>query len=646
MPGTSVKARIKFRLQGERWTRTFTVPQGTTILQLKEAMVLPQGTREDAQAFMLVRSGELLFDTDRLEDDLRAEFKFVSRMDPPRKMLADEARARKKGLEPDFETRATLTQVEVVVKHAKPELESQVTVSVPESATALSVRRAVLLELGERRLSEVKLVTRKGSDLVAVPDAELIGTRRAFLAMGRCLDKPAQARAPSRQAPQERTASGAVPPLVITKEQAVTLQKELLQKFRDDDFQKNLKEAGSNQVKRQAVLLAEQRLILPSYGFEDGMKGVFQMLQAMEPYTHLPEIIEGSLRINVLLGLTDPSALEALQAKPRSIEVVVEIDPGNPTNKLTVSAQPASTVAWVKERICDTDPTGSVKPDSFLLCSPQAPDHPLDDRTKVSEVGSRLRIWVPPPPMEEELSWSPADEYCWPPAEPSVEGFPQASPEPSLESPADSSWQWQPPPLPEPRAESPPEYPRESQLEAPAAPKADSPRIVQTFDFDVLDALDPVPEVPAEPDVEKHPASAAFDFDMLDTLDPKPDGSETGVAGAPAEPAQGVGDERVWAADRQEEGTAADDGTPFEEAVLASLTLRHATNGSSMTLEVPVDSTVLDVRKAAMRKLGETRLFNIKIVKRTKGSFVSESDDTLLGRRAELLTLGRALSDA
>lgn len=79
--------------------------------------------------------------------------------------------------------------VEVTVKHAMPELASEITVQVKSDCTVMDVRRAVMAALDERKLSEVKLVKRLGKHLASFTGSEPLGSRREFLSMGRRLQR-------------------------------------------------------------------------------------------------------------------------------------------------------------------------------------------------------------------------------------------------------------------------------------------------------------------------------------------------------------------------------------------------------------------------------------------------------------------------
>jgi len=72
--------------------------------------------------------------------------------------------------------------VSVTVKHAVSE--GSVTVRVDETASILDVRRAALPLIGTTKLSDVKLVKKRGMSFVSLADTDRLNGRRALLAMG------------------------------------------------------------------------------------------------------------------------------------------------------------------------------------------------------------------------------------------------------------------------------------------------------------------------------------------------------------------------------------------------------------------------------------------------------------------------------
>lgn len=616
----SIEVCVTFRLQGRQWSRSFTIPRGTTVLQLKEAMVRPRGTKEDARAFSLLRDGEMLFDAEPLHSDMRVEFQFVGRVDMARKRR--ELRLHKEAAAPvsaEAEAEDSVNWVEVVIKHAERNLESQIAVRVPEYATVLAVRQAVLKVLGERRLAEVRLVARKGSGLHFIPDAEPIGTRRTFLSVGRRLDAPA----PVPQLDRARPAGDGEGKPILTKDQALRLQRELLRAFEDPAFQQKLRAlAGQPAKKRQALILSVQKEVLPKYGFEGSLKGVFFMLKAMEAFYNVREFMEAGMRINQLLEIDQGGAQEFtgeaaskgasdtyLQVQGLGqVQVSVQLL-HNSTVQLTVPR--GTTVLSLKEMLCAMDATGSSKPENFRLCAELSPESPLEETKEVSAALSKLRVLDPRPQMPEEPKIDAPAAAGAAPAEPSADAPGGAAAEP-----------------------------------APGAPRA----AARAPDLEVLEPPPRRPEAPAEAAAAAGPgtprtASRAFDFDDLEILDPSPLQPEVpaeATVDAPGTAAPGTAELAARASDLDVPAARSAEA----DASRVAVRLRHATNGSSMTVQVPKDSTILDLRKAAIQKLGQNKLFNLKVVKKQKNSFMSEADDAAINGRTEFQTLGCDLADA
>jgi len=68
---------VAFNLDQQRWTRAFDVEWGSTIWQLKEQMLSPEGTREDAEAFELQRLGRRVPDTEKVYQEHTLDFEYL-----------------------------------------------------------------------------------------------------------------------------------------------------------------------------------------------------------------------------------------------------------------------------------------------------------------------------------------------------------------------------------------------------------------------------------------------------------------------------------------------------------------------------------------------------------------------------------------
>eukprot|EP00747_Dinoflagellata_sp_TGD_P180678 gnl/TRDRNA2_/TRDRNA2_33541_c0_seq1.p1 gnl/TRDRNA2_/TRDRNA2_33541_c0~~gnl/TRDRNA2_/TRDRNA2_33541_c0_seq1.p1 ORF type:complete len:187 (+),score=34.71 gnl/TRDRNA2_/TRDRNA2_33541_c0_seq1:148-708(+) len=103
---------------------------------------------------------------------------------------------------------------------------------------------------------------------------------------------------------------------IISVAWAVSLQKELLDGFRDPDFQAALlgllrewggPDASGHLHGRRELCLEVQQRVLPKYGFEgtrEGVRDMIQTLEAMMEYSE--ELREGAVQIADALGLAPP----------------------------------------------------------------------------------------------------------------------------------------------------------------------------------------------------------------------------------------------------------------------------------------------------------------------------------------------------
>lgn len=111
--------------------------------------------------------------------------------------------------------------VEVVLKHAT--TEEQLVVTVQEDCTLLDVRRAAMALLGEKKLSEVKLVKRGKSGFTGLPDEEGLKGRKELFALGREFGSAATAGAPVQAASGAHAQTQASPGALLMQESATLL---------------------------------------------------------------------------------------------------------------------------------------------------------------------------------------------------------------------------------------------------------------------------------------------------------------------------------------------------------------------------------------------------------------------------------------
>lgn len=101
----------------------------------------------------------------------------------------------------------------------------------------------------------------------------------------------------------------------MTRQQALALQHDLYIGFLDPIFQRKLNilesthQRGSTEhVKaRQKLMLSVQAKILPRYGFEGSLAGLYKMMAACGPYVEDPEFVKQGTVIYQMLGIESPA---------------------------------------------------------------------------------------------------------------------------------------------------------------------------------------------------------------------------------------------------------------------------------------------------------------------------------------------------
>mmetsp|Transcript_8605 Transcript_8605/g.19187 ORF Transcript_8605/g.19187 Transcript_8605/m.19187 type:complete len:990 (+) Transcript_8605:165-3134(+) len=248
-------------------------------------------------------------------------------------------------------------EILVLVQHAVEK--SQIRVVVPEGATFRAVKEGISKLTGrEDILQRGRLVQRRGGTYSSYQDSAPIGQNREVLVLGADLSvdddggdsdsddgdaptlhafRPTDPPPPSASAgqgkakkegewagsaqpqafnvnAQVKAPSGPAPPQ-LSKDQVHELQKDLIAGFKDPNFQMKLQELGQQLAKgtpkynaeRNKLFLTVQKVILPKYGFRGDPKGVWDMMNAFEPYMQDPTFGHYGYEINVWCGLAEPT---------------------------------------------------------------------------------------------------------------------------------------------------------------------------------------------------------------------------------------------------------------------------------------------------------------------------------------------------
>jgi len=183
-------------------------------------------------------------------------------------------------------------QADVIVTHAVNHNEG-VTVSVPVTASLKDVREAVAKKLARPEvLNSGHFVQTTGNTSLSIAEDEKIGTCRSFWMVGLNL-KP-----------------GPKAVMVMSREEALAMQKELYAKFSSDLFQKSLMALGTKRKDpkyihgRVELVFEVQKEVIPKFGFEATVKGAREMVKVLDEYAKTDsEFRSLATHINVLLGV-------------------------------------------------------------------------------------------------------------------------------------------------------------------------------------------------------------------------------------------------------------------------------------------------------------------------------------------------------
>lgn len=100
----------------------------------------------------------------------------------------------------------------------------------------------------------------------------------------------------------------------LTLQEALRCNEELYEGFTTSKFQRELADLAQNHKEgsmpflkaRQQLFLTVQREVLPKYGFEGTLNGVFKLMGATQPFVDDPEFKEIASKINAVLGVNSP----------------------------------------------------------------------------------------------------------------------------------------------------------------------------------------------------------------------------------------------------------------------------------------------------------------------------------------------------
>jgi len=201
---------------------------------------------------------------------------------------------------------------------------SQWFVLVPSTATLKAVKEAVAQKLGRPDInSKGRLVRRTGNGFSSLKDSQKLEARRKFLLMG-VDDLQPGAASPGQH--------GTAP--TLTLEKALALQKDILEGVEAEGFQREIEalekkhQRGTKEfaMGRTALCFKVQIPVLPKYGFEASMKGVLEMVNAMNEFNYDQQFSEMGSRLSSLMRIDGSPPPDQIQRQVSEEEETITTD--------------------------------------------------------------------------------------------------------------------------------------------------------------------------------------------------------------------------------------------------------------------------------------------------------------------------------
>jgi len=86
----TVGVTVSFNYEDQRWTHEFDVEPGTTIMKLKEKMIAPKGTKQDADGFELRLRGQRVSDVEKINQAVTLDFEYLGAEEGSKRAKEDE----------------------------------------------------------------------------------------------------------------------------------------------------------------------------------------------------------------------------------------------------------------------------------------------------------------------------------------------------------------------------------------------------------------------------------------------------------------------------------------------------------------------------------------------------------------------------
>jgi len=324
-----VKCTIAFQQEDTKWTHFFEVDEGATILELKQKMLAPRGTKRDVDAFELRLRGQRVSDSEQIFQEHTLDFEYLGPEEGAKKARedAEEQKALQKAAEEAAKKKAAHDKAE----KAKAKAAAQA----PPAAKAAA-----------------KSAVKPKSEVVAVPDIPGVplwkvvggGDKGGIL-----VRQGVQTSSP--QLPERLSTGAVVEQLALegerlhykritgtgpeegwvslnisgkelmkaarvdegfTLQRAIQFQKDLLNNLRGPAFTQAMalneeefpdKKSSQYMMRRNMIIFGAQRDVLAKYGFDGSQKGVMQMMGAFGPHMSNPEVMKYGDEMNKLMKL-------------------------------------------------------------------------------------------------------------------------------------------------------------------------------------------------------------------------------------------------------------------------------------------------------------------------------------------------------
>mmetsp|Transcript_96654 Transcript_96654/g.171915 ORF Transcript_96654/g.171915 Transcript_96654/m.171915 type:complete len:325 (-) Transcript_96654:139-1113(-) len=317
---------VNFTFEQQRWSHDFEVDKNSSIAQVKDAMLKPKGTQQDLDSFELQLLGRRVPDFEQVTEDCAFDFLYLGVNQGTEKAQIDRQDEARWGelQKPQHEaaTRATGSRSSPAPEPKKEEA-FYTAKPAPRPAGATGKGTASLAKrwevvggsdkggilVREGQSTSSKQLQDRLSTGAVVQQLAVHGERLNYLRLSGTGPETGwvSLTISGKELLVEKKPSADE---MLTLEQALSLQEDLMAGYGRTDFQQALaqiiqehpeKSGHLFHKKRNDLFLTVQSVVLPRYGFEGTPKGVMQMMQAYGPHGQVPEVAWNNSELNKLL---------------------------------------------------------------------------------------------------------------------------------------------------------------------------------------------------------------------------------------------------------------------------------------------------------------------------------------------------------